>query len=92
MTIRNIPEEVHDALRRIAAERRVAVEALVREQLVELVKSSQRRGIDFERIARKRAELGIHEDGPSWTAEMDDPALSRRVLGLEPDWGDEPPP
>jgi hypothetical protein len=41
-------------------------------------------GIDFEKLARDKAALGIAEDGPVWTAAMDDPALSRRVLGLDP--------
>lgn len=85
IVIRNIPEEIHEGLRKLAAERRMAVEAFAREQLAEIVKRSERRGIDFERLARDRKALGIEEDGPSWTEEMDDPALSRRVLGLEDD-------
>jgi plasmid stability protein len=85
MTIRNIPDDVHDALRRLAAERRVPLEAMVREELAELVKRAKPRGIDFERLARRRAELGFTEPWPEWTEDLDDPALSRRVLGLEAD-------
>lgn len=83
ITIRNIPEPVHDALRRIAAERRVSVEALARTALADLARRAQRGGIDFARLARDRAALGLTEDGPEWTDALDDPALSRRVLGLD---------
>jgi plasmid stability protein len=80
--IRNIPEPVQDALRSIAAERHVSVEALVRETLSAFVDRSRHGGIDFSKLHRDRAALGILEDGPTWTEAMDDPALSRRVLGL----------
>ncbi len=86
ITIRNLPDEVHDGLRRIAAELRMPVEAFVREELAEVVKRrSKPRGIDFAALERRRAELGLTEPWPEWTAEMDDPALSRRVLGLDDD-------
>jgi hypothetical protein len=41
------------------------------------------RGIDFGKLARDLAALGLMEDGPEWTEALDDPALSRRVLGLD---------
>ena len=82
ITIRNIPEKVHNKLRKIAAERGVSVEALARGALEE-VANINTPGIDFERVARVRAALGLTEDGPEWGEELDDPALSRRVLGLE---------
>jgi hypothetical protein len=48
-------------------------------------KSHRRKGgIDFDKLARDRAALGLFEDGPKWTKAMDDPALSRKVLGLPP--------
>jgi prevent-host-death family protein len=50
---------------------------------VELVKVAPRKGFDFERLAAKRKELGWPEKGEPWPAEFDDPAFSRRVLGLE---------
>jgi prevent-host-death family protein len=50
---------------------------------VELVKVAPRRMIDFDRIAAKRIALGLPEKGESWPAEFDDPAFSRRVLGLD---------
>jgi plasmid stability protein len=81
IVIRNLPDDVHDALRRMAAERQQPLEALVREKLSEFARRP-RGGIDFEKLARRRAELGLFEDGPEWTPAMDDPALSRKVLGL----------
>ena len=83
ITIRNLPEPVHDALRRIAAERRMSVEALARATLADLAHRARAGGIDFGKLARDRAALGLTEDGPEWTEALDDPALSRRVLGLD---------
>lgn len=37
----------------------------------------------WERAARVRAELGIESTDGSWLEEFNDPAFSRRVLGLE---------
>ncbi|MBL8551822.1 MAG: hypothetical protein JNJ73_17680 [Hyphomonadaceae bacterium] len=82
ITIRNIPEDVHDGLRKRAAERRQSVEAFVRDLLKDAA-GPRRGGIDFAELERRKAELGIVGEGPEWTEEMDDPALSRRVLGLE---------
>ena len=83
ITIRNLPEPVHDALRRIAAERHTSVEALARQALSDLARPARRGGIDFEKLARDRAAFGLFDDGPAWTDAMDDPALSRLVLGLD---------
>lgn len=83
ITIRNLPEPVHDALRRMASERHTSVEALARRALSDLVRPARRGGIDFEKLARDRAALGLFEDGPEWTDALDDLALSRRVLGLD---------
>jgi plasmid stability protein len=82
IVIRNIPEPVHDALRRVAAERNLSVEALARDALSTLARQARPGGIDFAKLARDRAALGITEDGPVWTEALDDPALSRSVLGL----------
>jgi plasmid stability protein len=82
ITIRNLPEPVHDALRRIAAERRMSVEALARSALADLARQVQAAGIDFAKLARDRAAAGLIEDGPEWTEALDHPAFSRRVLGL----------
>ena len=84
ITIRNLPETVHASLRRIAAERRTSVEALARDALSDLARQSTPGGIDFGKLARDRAALGLVADGPDWSAALDDPALSRLVLGLEP--------
>lgn len=82
IVIRNLPEPIRVALRRIAAERRMSVEALVRAALGDLARQARTGGIDFGKLARDRAALGLIEDGPEWTESLDDPALSRRVLGL----------
>jgi len=55
---------------------------------VELVRFRRRGGVDFDRLAKARARLGFSEEGSGWPAALNDPALSRRVLGLEED-GDE---
>ena len=82
ITIRNIPEDVHEALRYLAAERHQSVEALVRESLGELARQTRRGGIDFASLARDRAAAGLVEDGPEWSDALDAPELSRRVLGI----------
>ena len=81
--VRNLPDDIHDALREIARARGQSVETLARDVLTKAANDKRPCGIDFERIAEERAGLGITEDGPEWTEELDDPALSRRVLGLE---------
>jgi len=83
VVIRNLPDDVHAALRRVAAERHTSVEALARKALAELARSSPVQGIDFAQLSRDRAALGFAEDGPEWDDSLDDPALSRRLLGLE---------
>jgi plasmid stability protein len=84
MVIRNLPDDVHASLRRMASERGQSLEALVRQLLADAANAARPTGIDFAQIATDRAKLGLTEDGPEWTAELDDPALSRRLLGLEP--------
>ena len=54
---------------------------------VELVRCHPRRGFDFEKLQETLRELGIEGDGERWPEEFDDPAFSRRVLGLEPEDG-----
>ncbi len=49
---------------------------------VELVRCDQSGGIDFDKLEAARRRLGIEGDGERWPKEFDDPALSRRVLGL----------
>lgn len=77
--IRNLPEKVHKALRRLAARSDLPVEAYVRQVLSDV---AQRKagGIDFDKLMRSRAALGLYEDGPAWETSLDEPALSRRVL------------
>jgi plasmid stability protein len=82
IVIRNLPADVHDALREAARAKGQSVEALARAVLTKAAHDARPTGIDFDRLARHKKALGI-ENGPEWTAELDDPALSRRVLGLE---------
>ncbi len=53
---------------------------------VELVACPRRSGgIDFEKLEATRRRLGIVGDGGRWPEEFNDPAFSRRVLGLDDD-------
>ena len=49
----------------------------------ELVRCDRRGGIDFEKLEASRRRLGIEGDGEGWPEAFDDPAFSRRVLGLD---------
>ncbi len=55
--------------------------------VVELVRCAGRGGIDFGRLEADRQRLGIEDASPeeaeAMNAAFHDPALSRRVLGLE---------
>ena len=55
----------------------------------ELVRCDRRGGIDFEKLEATRKRLGIEGDGEGWPEEFDDPAFSRRVLGLDDDEAQE---
>ena len=55
---------------------------------VELVRCRKRGGIDFDKLEEARRRLGIEgdapeEEGAEWRAAFQDPAFSRRVLGIE---------
>ena len=54
---------------------------------VELVRCRPRGGIDFDKLEETRRRLGIEdvpeEEAAEWRAAFEDPAFSRRVLGLE---------
>jgi len=50
---------------------------------VELVRCDRRGGIDFEKLEAARRRLGIEGDDNGWPEEFDDPAFSRRMLGLD---------
>ena len=51
--------------------------------VVELVRCERRGGIDFDKLEEDRRRLGLIGDGEGWPEEFNDPAFSRRVLGLE---------
>ena len=49
----------------------------------ELVRCNRHGGIDFEKLEAARRRLGIEGDGEGWPEEFNDPAFSRKVLGLD---------
>ena len=51
--------------------------------VAELVRCDRRGGIDFGKLEAARRRLGIEGDGEGWPEEFNDPASSRRVLGLD---------
>ncbi|MCY4317845.1 MAG: type II toxin-antitoxin system prevent-host-death family antitoxin [Alphaproteobacteria bacterium] len=51
--------------------------------VVELVRCERHGGIDFDKLEEDRRRLGLMGDGEGWPEEFNDPAFSRRVLGLE---------
>lgn len=53
------------------------------EPLPQLTQGSEGAGIDFDKLEASRRRLGIEGDGERWPREYDDPAFSRRVLGLD---------
>ncbi len=84
ITIRNLPDHVHDALRRRARQEGKSVEALAREALFGLAADEGREADLFEDIAAAKQRLGATSgDWPEWTEAFDDPAFSRSVLGLD---------
>jgi len=52
---------------------------------VELVPARSLGGVDFAKLKRIGKELGLDKLKAEWPEEFDDPAFSRRVLGLEDD-------
>ncbi len=50
---------------------------------VELVRCDRCGGIDFDKLEAARRRFGMEGDRERWPEEFDDPAFSRRVLGLE---------
>jgi prevent-host-death family protein len=51
---------------------------------IELVPAKKRGGVDWEKLALIRKELGVEASKvPDWPEQFDDPAFSRKVLGLE---------
>ena len=53
------------------------------EPAVELVRCRRRGGIDFDKLEADCRRLGIKGNGERWSEEFNDPAFSRRVLGLD---------
>jgi len=41
------------------------------------------KGLDFEAAARMRKKLGLDQVTLEWADDFDDPAYSRKVLGLQ---------
>lgn len=53
------------------------------EPAVEIVRCRGRGGIDFDKLEAARKLAGLAGDGERWPQEFNDPALSRRLLGLD---------
>ena len=53
------------------------------EPVVELVPFRRTGGIDLDKLESACLRLGIKGSERGWPADFDDPALSRRILGLE---------
>lgn len=53
------------------------------EPAVEIVRYRGCGGIDFDKLAAARELVGLAEDGERWPQEFNDPAFSRRLLGLD---------
>ena len=53
------------------------------EPAVELVRFRRVGGIDFDKLKEARHRFGIKDDEKEWPEQFDDPAFSRKVLGLE---------
>ncbi len=51
--------------------------------VADLLHCDRRGGIDFDRLEATRRRLGIEGEGDGWPEKFNDPALSRRLLGLE---------
>lgn len=83
ITIRNLPEDVHEGLRRIAKARGQSVESLAREALIAVARPKTG-GVDFARLKAARAAVGLEDDWDAWPADFDDPDFSRAVLGVDP--------
>lgn len=49
----------------------------------ELVRCDRLGGIDFDKLEASRRRLGIEGNGEGWPEEFNDPAFSRKVLGLD---------
>ena len=52
---------------------------------VELVRCPGCGGIDFDQLEATRRSLGIKGSAERWPYEFNDPAFSRRILGLSDD-------
>jgi prevent-host-death family protein len=54
------------------------------EPFIEFVPARRKGGVDFARLAEIREELGLTGVTVTLPDDFDDPAYSRRVLGLDP--------
>ena len=50
---------------------------------VEIVAASKGGNVDWEKLDRVIAEMGLDQNDYAWPPEFDDPAFSRRVMGIE---------
>lgn len=86
ITVRKLPDHVHDTLRRIAQRRGLSVEAIAREALADFVRGAAADADLFEDAERAKQRLGVKDgDWPEWTDAFDDPGFGRSCLGLDDD-------
>ncbi|ATQ42346.1 FitA-like ribbon-helix-helix domain-containing protein [Caulobacter mirabilis] len=84
LTIRNISESAHDALRRRAAENRRSMEAEAR-LLIETLDAAPAQDIDWERLRALQARAIAAVGGPEAAKGVVDEFLANRLK----DWGEE---
>ena len=51
--------------------------------VAEIVPVRRKGGVDFARLDAARKRLGVKMPAGGWPAEFDNPAFSRKVLGIE---------
>ena len=81
-SIREAKARFAEAATAAAAGERVVVTRYGR-PFIELVPARQSSGMDFEKAATVRKTLGLDTIKLTMSADFDDPAFSRRVLGID---------
>ena len=51
--------------------------------VAEIIPAQKTGGVDFKKLAEAKKRLGLNLARGGWPAEFDDPAFSRKVLGLD---------
>jgi len=82
LSIREAKARFSEAVVSVARGERVVV-TKHGEPFVKLVPASRKRGLDLEKLARLRKELGMVGISAALPPNFDDPGFSRQVLGIE---------